>query len=235
MDTTTSVFPSAPDNARGSSDLEHTPPSTGLGASPHGSFTAVQEPSHQASLSPQPSRSAFQQHASPNLNVNVERANSHSPLGEDIYDATPRNAHAPRQHGQASPAFGHEQNGQHGFNGMAAAGGAAAGAAAGVASQDMVTQAGSFFVGGSNGDTAGEVSNPVTTDVSSTPSGTPLPANTQFTAPPEPEEKILVDQPVELAAAPDDMDDSMPVMSATSYPGQEWNPYGYGEFGDFEA
>ncbi|KAI0189911.1 hypothetical protein F4808DRAFT_32009 [Astrocystis sublimbata] len=49
----------------------------------------------------------------------------------------------------------------------------------------------------------------------------------------EPEEKILVDQPVELAAVRDD-DDGIPMMSATSYPGQEWNPYGYGEFGDWE-
>ncbi|KAI1101858.1 hypothetical protein F4804DRAFT_354196 [Jackrogersella minutella] len=47
------------------------------------------------------------------------------------------------------------------------------------------------------------------------------------------EEKILVEQPVELAAVNDD-DDGMPVMSATSYPGQEWNPYGAGEFGDYE-
>ena len=50
----------------------------------------------------------------------------------------------------------------------------------------------------------------------------------------EPEEKILVDQPAELPAAPDDDDDGIPVMSATSYPGQEWNPYGYGEFGDWD-
>lgn len=49
----------------------------------------------------------------------------------------------------------------------------------------------------------------------------------------EPEEKILVDQPVELAAVHDD-DDGMPMMSATSYPGQEWNPYEAGEFGDWE-
>lgn len=129
---------------------------------------------------------------------------------------------------------------------MAVAGGAVAGAAAGVASQDAMTRAGSFFVEGSNGgmadaalrgspSAATDFSNPVPTDVSSTPSGTPLPANAQSAAPAEPEEKILVDQPVELAAAPDDMDDGIPVMSATSYPGQEWNPYGYGEFGDFEA
>ncbi|KAJ2965326.1 hypothetical protein NUW58_g10904 [Xylaria curta] len=39
----------------------------------------------------------------------------------------------------------------------------------------------------------------------------------------EPEEKILVDQPVELAAVNDD-DDGIPMMTATSYPGQEWNP-----------
>lgn len=49
----------------------------------------------------------------------------------------------------------------------------------------------------------------------------------------EPEEKILVDQPVELAAVNDD-DDGIPMMSATSYPGQEWNPYGAGEFGDWD-
>ncbi|KAI1827582.1 hypothetical protein F4861DRAFT_535795 [Xylaria intraflava] len=49
----------------------------------------------------------------------------------------------------------------------------------------------------------------------------------------EPEEKIPVDFPVELAAVHDD-DDGMPMMSATSYPGQEWNPYGAGEFGDWE-
>lgn len=49
----------------------------------------------------------------------------------------------------------------------------------------------------------------------------------------EPEEKILVDQPVELAAVNDD-DDGIPMMTATSYPGQEWNPYGAGEFGDWE-
>lgn len=50
----------------------------------------------------------------------------------------------------------------------------------------------------------------------------------------EPEEKILVDQPVELAAVNDDDDDGIPMMSATSYPGQEWNPYGAGEFGDWD-
>lgn len=50
----------------------------------------------------------------------------------------------------------------------------------------------------------------------------------------EPEEKILVDLPVELAAVNDDDDDGMPMMTATSYPGQEWNPYGAGEFGDWE-
>lgn len=51
----------------------------------------------------------------------------------------------------------------------------------------------------------------------------------------EPEEKILVDLPVELAAVnDDDDDDGMPMMTATSYPGQEWNPYGAGEFGDWE-
>ncbi|KAJ3553246.1 hypothetical protein NPX13_g10930 [Xylaria arbuscula] len=49
----------------------------------------------------------------------------------------------------------------------------------------------------------------------------------------EPEEKILVDLPVELAAV-NDLDDGIPMMSATSYPGQEWNPYGAGEFGDWE-
>ena len=242
----TAAFPSGPDNARGSSDLGHTPPSTGLDASPHGSFSVAQEPSHQSSLSPQPSANALQQHANPNLNVNVERANSHSPLREDIYDATPRKAYAPREYSQASPAVTHEQSSQHGINGMAVVGGVAAGAAAGAAAQDMVTQAGSFFVEGSNGEMAGAVpqgspsagvegSKPAPTDVSSTRSGTPLPPNAQFAAPAEPEEKILVDQPVELAAAPDDMDDGIPVMSATSYPGQEWNPYGYGEFGDFEA
>ena len=49
----------------------------------------------------------------------------------------------------------------------------------------------------------------------------------------EPEEKILVDLPVELAAV-NDLDDGIPMMSATSYPGQEWNPYGAGEFGAWE-
>jgi hypothetical protein len=50
--------------------------------------------------------------------------------------------------------------------------------------------------------------------------------------PREPEEKILVDQPAELSAVNDDDDNLM--MSATSYPGQEWNPYAAGEFGYYE-
>lgn len=170
---------------------------------------AAPAPTNQASLS--------------NLHVNVERANSRANDDMDIYDATPRNAEGPRTavHAPAAtqesrppqaehkPAiYNPDESSRSTSNGSATAAGAVLGVATGAAAADVASEGITFYHEGSNEGSA---------------QATPL----------EPEEKILVDQPVELAAVSHDYD-NVPMMSATSYPGQEWNPYGAGEFGDFD-
>ncbi|KAI1343231.1 hypothetical protein F5Y15DRAFT_228298 [Xylariaceae sp. FL0016] len=158
-----------------------------------------------------------------NLNVNVEQANRHGGNAEDdIYDATPRLggliAHGEDRSHENTKYAGSDKG--HAFpNGatvsLAAAGGAVAGAAgsrASIVRDDNM----SFLEGPEDSDTEGVVTPQRTVQMNM-----------------EPEEKILVDEPAELAAVNDD-DDGMPTMSATSYPGQEWNPYGAGEFGDWD-
>ncbi|KAF3021399.1 hypothetical protein E8E14_002039 [Neopestalotiopsis sp. 37M] len=175
----------------------------------------------QFNVSPEPPRSTSvpaQQYSNPNLMVNVNQANSRMSDHDDIYDATPRNSQPSRP--QQAPIHEavlqhHDGPARHDEYGAAMAGGAVAG---------MAGMAG--MVAGNN--SSSSISR--TSSIQAEPS--------QLVAPPqpvamEPEEKILVDQPVELAAVNDDIDD-LPMMSATSYPGQEWNPYGAGEFGDFD-
>lgn len=184
------------------------------------------------------------------LNISISRADDNKENG-DIYDATPRMGgrllnHPPGQNQAQWPGQEHTQQPQglgiglgreavyedntkyagsyagsersrKGVNGAGSAAAATEGAASIGAGGGVVMRDAGF------GDPDSDRS-------------TPSPAVAQIQIqmhPAEPEEKILVDQPVELAAVNDD-DDGMPVMSATSYPGQEWNPYGAGEFGDWE-
>lgn len=172
------------------------------------------DPRRHFNVSPEPPRStsvaAQQQLSNPSLNVNVNQANSHTPDHDDMYDATPRSSHPSRLQQVPMPetASQHpDELARHNGHGAAVAGGAVAGLAAGAGAS--ISRSSSY---------QDEASQP------------PAPVQTMVM---EPEEKILVDQPVELAAVNDDGDD-LPTMSATSYPGQEWNPYGAGEFGDFD-
>ncbi|KAI0376956.1 hypothetical protein F5Y04DRAFT_292296 [Hypomontagnella monticulosa] len=193
------------------------------------------------SVSPEPR--PYHQVSNASLNINVERANGLEKGGEDdLYDATPRmgsSKHVPapppkqqQQHPvQPQQVYvpaqtpiqgpvpvsvpGHENtkyagtavNGA-GIAGVAAGAGAGAGLAAGVIMEDGIPE-------------------------EPTPPPEQQMRQQQVPTSAEPEEKILVDQPAELPAVHDD-DDGIPVMSATSYPGQEWNPYGAGEFGDWD-
>ncbi|KAI1077823.1 hypothetical protein F5B20DRAFT_582931 [Whalleya microplaca] len=180
------------------------------------------------SVSPEPSRPFHHAASSHSLQVNVERANDlprrDGEVEDDIYDATPRmNSSAPA-HGQghghvsentkyAGPDVGGSRSGAGGMHvngGAVAAMGVGAGAGVGLAIENIT---------GPDAETGAGADHQQQAVVISV----------------EPEEKILVDQPVELAAVnDDDDDDGVPVMSATSYPGQEWNPYGAGEFGDWD-
>ncbi|KAI0010474.1 hypothetical protein F4779DRAFT_577677 [Xylariaceae sp. FL0662B] len=176
------------------------------------------------SVSPEPPgarASPFHQASNNSLQVNVERANDLKQDADDIYDATPRmNSSESAQH--ENTKYAGSDIGRSGMNGTAVAGGVA-GAAAGIGAgigTGLAIDAGAIESG-------------------TTPSPEPEAENAEqqpqatVVIHTEPEEKILVDQPVELAAVNDD-DDGVPVMSATSYPGQEWNPYGAGEFGDWD-
>ncbi|RYP29720.1 hypothetical protein DL767_006595 [Monosporascus sp. MG133] len=182
---------------------------------------------------PGPHPRLVQQVSMQSMNINVERANQHKPgVTEDIYDATPRNV-PPASSASTSPfpPHPHHPAGPPAAAGLAAGAGVAvaAGVATGVVATGAVTQQRDpeppeqqpgFY----------DPSNANATAANDCPDDSkPLPRLT----PVEPEEKILVDEPVELAAVNDD-DDGIPVMTATSYPGQEWNPYGAGEFGDWE-
>ncbi|KAI1765690.1 hypothetical protein GGR53DRAFT_255268 [Hypoxylon sp. FL1150] len=197
------------------------------------------------SVSPEPPgpRSApYHQVSNNSLNINVDRANdvTRTDAEEDIYDATPRmhNSQTPVQvHVQTHVQDPNYDNTKYagsersrpvvngngatpmvgGIGAASAADGGAAGAIGGAAFVDAGAGA-------------------ATVDATAT---VPEPGSEESTPPKqvvlmnmEPEEKILVDQPVELAAVNDD--DGIPAMSATSYPGQEWNPYAAGEFGDWE-
>ncbi|KAI1778761.1 hypothetical protein F4818DRAFT_402400 [Hypoxylon cercidicola] len=165
-----------------------------------------------ASVSPEPPgprSSPYHQVSNNSLNINVDRANDvRTEVEEDIYDATPRMNNSQAQDAtHENTKYAGSERGRPVVNGTAMAGGAAAGA----------------VVAG----TTIDVTPPEPGSEESTPPPRQIPMNM------EPEEKILVDQPVELAAVNDD-DDGLPAMSATSYPGQEWNPYAAGEFGDWE-
>ncbi|KAK8067686.1 hypothetical protein PG996_006798 [Apiospora saccharicola] len=215
------------------SDISHTPsPRSGVNgpgvAMPH-NIPVTDERTQGASLSPDPSRGPHHQVSNPTMNVNVNQANSQSSDTEDIYDATPRKLRSPNEPERQS------DSNHTGAVGAAAEGGAGLGIAAGVASQEDMAHKGSYFVQPPNGVTTESSTPAAPGEYPATPYDQPGAQQPQSAAHAEPEEKILVDQPVELAAAPDDLDDGIPVMSATSYPGQEWNPYGYGEFGDFEG
>ncbi|RYP43072.1 hypothetical protein DL770_011866 [Monosporascus sp. CRB-9-2] len=182
---------------------------------------------------PGPHPRLVQQVSMQSMNINVERANQYKPgATEDIYDATPRNV-PPASSASSSPLPPHPH---HPGEPPAAAGlaaGAGVAVAAGVATGVVATgaviqqrdpeppeqQPGFYDPSNANATAANDYPD----------DSKPLPR----LAPVEPEEKILVDEPVELAAVKDD-DDGIPVMSATSYPGQEWNPYGAGVFGDYD-
>ncbi|KAI0503225.1 hypothetical protein F5B22DRAFT_560730 [Xylaria bambusicola] len=157
---------------------------------------------------------------------------------DDIYDATPRlDSSTPRQISSRGEDQAHENTkyaasdhkGHHSaaINGAIAGVGlgviVGAGASAVVSAPPVVTEDNMSFLDGP--DSEPDENKPEEDKVSPPPQ--------IATTVPEPEEKILVDQPVELAAV-NDVDDGIPMMSATSYPGQEWNPYGAGEFGDWE-
>ncbi|KAI1472207.1 uncharacterized protein F4812DRAFT_2526 [Daldinia caldariorum] len=214
------------------------------------STTNLNEPPRNASLSPDvnanratnvspeppaPIRSSpYHQVSNNSLNINVDHANNPKEnygVEDDIYDATPRLNSTVQNQGQYQDQLsiqepvrayentkyaGSEKSRTGSTNGGAVA---AAGAGAGIA--------------------GGAVGLAVTADTSSiqgsvvedpSPPQRPIVMN----VPAEAEEKIAVDHPVELPAVNVDDDDGMPVMSATSYPGQEWNPYEAGEFGDFD-
>ncbi|KAK9772193.1 hypothetical protein SCAR479_11202 [Seiridium cardinale] len=200
----------------GHPSVRHVVSSSSIVDEPRGnSLTPDVAPPGAFSVSPEPPGSRpppVYQQSIPNLDVNISKANSHTPDHEDLYDATPRNTDAPRpqQVPIQNAAIQHDNEiGRGDHQGAAIAGGAAAGVAAGAIAYGGISRTSSYQV------------------------ETPQQTGPAQTTPMEPEEKILVDQPVELAAVNDDGND-LPMMSATSYPGQEWNPYGAGEFGDWE-
>jgi len=181
------------------------------------------------------------------LSVNVDRANSHvRNRSEDIYDATPRLHNATFYSQNQGETQAHENTKYAGSdknrpgaptNGAFIAGATAAGAAARVVGAAAVTGDNMSFLDGpddsepDDGQTPGIGGAESKEEMNVTISPPQRSATIAVTI--EPEEKIPVDQPVELAAVNDD-DDGIPMMTATSYPGQEWNPYGAGEFGDWE-
>ncbi|KAI0975949.1 hypothetical protein F4678DRAFT_457307 [Xylaria arbuscula] len=159
-------------------------------------------------------------------NLNIERANSHARYGsDDIYDATPRLGISTPRQGQGEDQA-HENTKYAGSEkGRILANGAGAVAVA----APVVTEDNMSFLDGPD-DSEPDENKPTGEEPKEE---TVSPPQRVATMNLEPEEKILVDQPVELAAVHDD-DDGIPMMTATSYPGQEWNPYGAGEFGDWE-
>ncbi|KAI0465574.1 hypothetical protein F4859DRAFT_376852 [Xylaria cf. heliscus] len=193
---------------------------------------------------PGPYHGPIHQVSEQTLGVDVDRANSHiRHASEDIYDATPRlnssipdSAAAVAQENGNTKYMGSEKG--RGFSNTAPVGigiaGVAVGAGAGATTAAVVAEDNMSFLDGPDSE-PDETTVTVTTEEEQDPVSVSPP---QQQATPtmmnlEPEEKILVDQPVELAAVNDD-DDGIPMMTATSYPGQEWNPYGAGEFGDWE-
>lgn len=194
-------------------------------------MSAANEPPKNASLSPDivanraasvspeppgPRSSPYHQVSNNSLNINVDRANDvRADAEEDIYDATPRmNSSQAQDPAHENTKYAGSERGRPVVNGTAIVGGG------------VVTAAAAAFAGAAAIDAAG------VQDSGSEESTTPPLQQRQIPMNMEPEEKILVDQPVELAAVNDD--DGVPAMSATSYPGQEWNPYAAGEFGDWE-
>ncbi|KAI1372432.1 hypothetical protein F4677DRAFT_449335 [Hypoxylon crocopeplum] len=228
---TARLFSAAPQPTQILSSANQTPPPVQVPedrAGPPGAsrlvskMSAPNEASRNTSLSPEiamnratsvspepPGTRPYHQISNNSLNINVDRANDlQEDPDDDIYNATPR-VNNPQTQGQDSShentKYAGSEKGRPSING-AVVGGVAAGAVAASVAVDAGSE-------------------------SSSENPTPPPGHIQMHM--EPEEKILVDQPVELAAVNDD-DDGIPVMSATSYPGQEWNPYGAGEFGDWE-
>ncbi|KAI5860967.1 hypothetical protein GGS23DRAFT_598854 [Durotheca rogersii] len=215
------------------------------------------------SVSPEPSGPRpYHQISSTSLNINIDRANDGGgrDADEDIYDATPRQnplpsppQFSPQQYAQ-EPRHAqmqmHEtaarENTKYAITNMSRPGMPPGNMIGGVGALGGV--AGTTTAVTADAASSTPVESTVTASSStsslqgSSPSQTSSTAAAAASAPVpveyphhhhEPEEKILVDQPAELAAVNDD-DDGIPMMSATSYPGQEWNPYGAGEFGDWE-
>jgi hypothetical protein len=164
-----------------------------------------------------------------NLSVNIERANNHTREGsEDIYDATPRLVNSKFQgedQAHENTKYAGSEKSRVVTNGATVVGAAAGtGASSGAVTEDNM----SFLDGPDDSETDdNQAAEESKEDQAVSPPQRTATMNM------EPEEKILVDEPVELAAVHDD-DDGIPMMTATSYPGQEWNPYGAGEFGDWE-
>ncbi|KAI1295176.1 hypothetical protein F5Y03DRAFT_309495 [Xylaria venustula] len=178
---------------------------------------------------PGPRHGPIHQVSEQNLNVHVERANSHARYGsDDIYDATPRLGTSTPRQGQGEDQA-HENTK---YAGSEKGRILANGAGAAVVAAPVVTEDNMSFLDGPDDSEPDENSNPKPAGEESKEETISPPQRTA-TMNLEPEEKILVDLPVELAAVHDD-DDGIPMMTATSYPGQEWNPYGAGEFGDWE-
>ncbi|KAI0538379.1 hypothetical protein GGR58DRAFT_526145 [Xylaria digitata] len=181
---------------------------------------------------PGPRHGPIHQVSEQNLSVNVERANNHVRYGsEDIYDATPRlNSSTPRQgedQAHENTKYAGSEKGRIVANGGIGLGVVGAGAAAAAAAVVVPEDNMSFLDGPDDSEPDENADEKRGQQEEISPPQRTAAMNL------EPEEKILVDQPVELAAVNDD-DDGIPTMSATSYPGQEWNPYGAGEFGDWE-
>ncbi|KAI0111220.1 hypothetical protein GGR51DRAFT_70600 [Nemania sp. FL0031] len=190
---------------------------------------------------PGPRHEPIHQVSEQNLSVNVERANNHvRHASEDIYDATPRlNSSTPQGQPQAEdPAhentkYAGSEKGRAVTNGVGIGIGIGVGVGVGVGARDAaaaaVAEDNMSFLDGPDDSESDENQGSIAEEPNMPPQAIPANMNAHM----EPEEKILVDQPVELAAVNDD-DDGLPMMTATSYPGQEWNPYGAGEFGDYE-
>ncbi|KAH7018244.1 uncharacterized protein B0I36DRAFT_368282 [Microdochium trichocladiopsis] len=139
-----------------------------------------------------------------NMNINVAQANGHRQHSDDYYDATPRKPPVANQAAQQQQ----QEPPAHKHKNVAAA--VAVGGAAGVM--------------GAAGAAA------TVSDEDLPPNGT---ANGSQDHDRDAEEKQVVEEAYELPAVNDNSEDLL-VMSATSYPGQEWNPYGAGEFGDYD-
>ncbi|KAI1803957.1 hypothetical protein F4811DRAFT_307036 [Daldinia bambusicola] len=225
------------------------------------SMTNLHEPPRNASLSPDVNASRatnispeppapmtmrsspYHQVSSNSLNINVDRANEpreNNAVEDDIYDATPRLNSTVQTQGQTQPQpqpqpqpsiqepvrayentkyAGSEKSRTGSTSGGAGAGAGAIAAAGGAVGLAVTADTSSSSIPGS------------IAEEDPSPPSRPI---AMMNVPAEAEEKIAVDHPVELPAVNVDDDDGIPVMSATSYPGQEWNPYEAGEFGDFD-